>query len=114
MWHVLSGFKLWYSDKLSIKHYMPFTRLEVSMAKRQFDAQLKSCEKLSKLEKLVDDYLLWTHTPKKYIIEIIIELVRLNLYGFLKRFYNLLILLKIMPNRLISSAYKIKSQNKFH
>lgn len=114
MWHVLSGFKLWYSDKLSIKHYMPFTRLEVSMAKRQFDAQLNSCKKLSKLEKLVDDYLLWTNTPKIYIIEITLELFRFNLYGFFKNFYNLLILLKIMPNRLILSAYKIKSLFRFH
>jgi len=114
LWHVLSGFKLWYSAELFFKHYMPPSRLVIKTALKQFESQLQSCKKLSRLDNLANEYLLWKDSSKKYLFGIIVKLVKLNFYDFAIKLYTLLVLLRIWPNKWILSAYKIKSLFRFH
>ena len=81
---------------------------------KQFDAQLQSCKKLSRLDNLANEYLLWKDSSKKYLFGIIVKLVKLNFYDFAIKLCTLLVLLRIWPNKWILSAYKIKSLFRFH
>jgi glycosyltransferase involved in cell wall biosynthesis len=88
-WHILADKLLWYDDRLKLKHYMPNKRLDIEIAKKQFDAQLQSAKKLEKITKLVSNY--YNFKSGNMTIKIIImNLFKLKLRLFLNDFYYII------------------------
>ena len=56
-WHILEDKKLWYDERLKLKHFMPSDRLNIESAEKQFYAQDESSKKLRALTELSSRYL---------------------------------------------------------
>jgi glycosyltransferase involved in cell wall biosynthesis len=56
-WHILEDKKLWYDERLKLKHFMPSERLNIESAEKQFNAQDESSKKLGALTELSSRYI---------------------------------------------------------
>ena len=108
LWHILSGYKLWYASELSIKHYMSNFRLDSKMAVKQFKEQLQSSKLLNSLNHMTIEYFLWSSSMYKYLFSMLIQLIKLNIFNFLIKFYYLIIFIGILPNQTFIRARKIQ------
>jgi len=85
-WHILGNKLLWYDDRLKLMHYMPSQRLNIEFAKKQFEGQYKSAEKLKKLSKLVSNYYDFS-IGKLTMRNILVNFFKLKLRSFVNDFY---------------------------
>jgi glycosyltransferase involved in cell wall biosynthesis len=105
-WHILCGFKLWYSDSLKLSHYMTESRLDIENAKKQFDAMRKSSIQLDDLHNLIEMYLKFKNGC--FGIEIwTINILKLNIKQVIREIRAFLLFKGILRNDLLSSAKKI-------
>lgn len=108
LWHILSGYKLWYSAELSLKHYISNSRLDPKMALKQFSEQEQSSKILHEFNQLASEYIIWSSSKYNYLRSIVNQFKKLSFIDFLNKFYYILVFIGIWPNKIFYSARKIK------
>jgi glycosyltransferase involved in cell wall biosynthesis len=85
-WHILEDKILWYDNRLKLQHYMSSDRLNILTAKKQFEAQYKSAEKLKTISKLVSNYYNFS-VGKLTLRNILVNLFKLKLRSSITDLY---------------------------
>jgi glycosyltransferase involved in cell wall biosynthesis len=89
-WHILDDKILWYDNRLKLQHYMSSDRLNILTAKKQFEAQHKSAERLRKISDLVSHYYNF-RLGNLRLKNVLLNLFKLKLRSFLNDAYYLLL-----------------------
>jgi glycosyltransferase involved in cell wall biosynthesis len=105
-WHILAGFKLWYSNDLCLFHFMPQSRLDLDKAQIQFEGQSKSSNVLTDDYNIVCNYLEYKNSPNPYF-SILKQILFVNVKKGIQSLRYLLIFKGFLKNTTYDSAVKI-------
>lgn len=87
LWHVISGYQLWYEENLYLDHYMPSDRLCKNYADNLFKAQLQSSLKIESLSFYASEYLYFKEISiYKVVVKYLVKFNLIDLVSFSRRY----------------------------